>query len=107
MINDTDREKIVSSQIRAAIYHIERARKNERDEIVVKIYRNYIAARRPGIGGFFTDLFHGRIIMPSQEDDIANKLISHLREQGYHAFKIVNRKNAIVKVVVSLRNSAH
>lgn len=107
MTNDTDREKIVSAQIRAAIYHIERAKKNGRDEIVVKIYRNYIAARRPGIGGFFADLFHGRVIMPGQDDGIANDLISHLREQGYHAFKVINRKTAIVKVTVSLRNSAH
>lgn len=107
MTKDNDRDKIVSSQIRASIFHIERAKKSGRDEIVVKIYRNYIAARRPGIKGFFTDLFHGRIIMPGQEDGIANELIAHLRKQGHNAFKVVNRKNGSVKVVVSLRSSAH
>lgn len=105
MLNKQDSEKLLSEQIRTALYQLNRAKQKRRSEIVVKIYRNYLAARRPGIKGFFTDFFCGRNIMLGTEDEIANKLIAHLRGQGYSTFKVTNRKTGIVKVIVSLQRS--
>ncbi len=107
MIDNLDHETIVSQQLREALYHLRRAEKTKRNEAVVKIYKNIVAPRRPGLSGFITDLFRGRIIMPGREDSIANELIARLREYGYNAIKVTNRKTAIVKLTVTLRHAAH
>lgn len=107
MVNNPDREKIMSEQLREASYRLRRAEQRGRKEEVVKIYKNVIAPRRPGLSGFIADLFHGRIITPGSEDTIANELIANLREKGYTVFKVMDQKTGIVKVTVSLRQSAH
>ncbi|MCX6781917.1 MAG: hypothetical protein NTW66_02260 [Candidatus Magasanikbacteria bacterium] len=107
MTGKNDHDEIVAQQLRDAFYRLHRAEKNGKKEEVVKIYKNVMASRRPGLNGLIADLFHGRIITPGSEDAIANEVIAGLREHGYTAFKVTDRKTGIVKVTVSLPHSAH
>lgn len=87
------------------IPRLQLAERNGQKECAIKVYK-MLVVKRSGLGGFIADIVKGRLMSPGREDEITNVLMARLRENGYTPFKVINRRNGIVRVRVFLPRAA-